>query len=285
MSAATIPATVSGKASGGMAGLIHSEIRKFLSTRLWWLMALLMFGYMAFMAGTMSFAFTFDPDSMRAAGEGAPDMSPREIATSVYTLASALGYIFPLIVGAISVTAEFRHQTITPTLLAEPRRGRLVTAKLLSALPVGFAIGLVGAITSWLVGGAVLSKFGEPFFFDAETLRIVALSILTLTIWAMVGVGFGMVVPNQIGSIIVVIAFTQLVEPILRMAGGMVDWLAPVTLYLPGAAGDALAGGSLYSAMIPTQPLEAWQGGLVLVAYAVVFAIIGRFTTFRKDIG
>src|SRR5690625_6213145 len=104
-------------------------------------MALSLFGYMAFMAATLGFALNFDPE-MAGASEGMAAPDARDIATSVYTLAPAFGYVFPLIVGAISVTAEFRHQTITPTLLAEPRRSTVMGAKLISALPVGLVIGL-----------------------------------------------------------------------------------------------------------------------------------------------
>lgn len=279
MTAMTLPAPTPSR----LSGVIRSEVRKFLSTRLWWIMALSMVGYMAFMAGVMSFAFNFDAD-MTGSEIGMPDA--REIATSIYTLAPAFGYVFPLIVGAISITSEFRHQTITPTLLAEPRRTRLVGAKLIASLPVGLVVGILGSLTCWLVGGATISLLGgEAFFFDPETLRIIALSTLALTIWAMVGVGFGTAVPNQIGSIIIVVAFTQFVEPIMRMAIAQVDVIAPVSRFLPGAAGEALAGGSFYGTMMPVDALAWWQGGLVLIAYALVFAFIGRVTTFRKDIG
>src|SRR5690625_6285407 len=77
--------------------------------------------YMSFMAAMMPFALTYEP-AMTGMTEDVTAPQAREIATSIYTLAPAFGYVFPLIVGAISVTAEFRHQTITPTLLAEPRR-------------------------------------------------------------------------------------------------------------------------------------------------------------------
>jgi len=279
MTAMTLPAPTPARISG----VIRSEVRKFLSTRLWWIMALSLVGYMTFMAAMMSFAFNFDAD-MVDPEMGMPDA--REIATSIYTLAPAFGYVFPLIVGAISITSEFRHQTITPTLLAEPRRTRLVAAKLIASLPVGLVVGILGSLTCWAVGGATITLMGgEAFLFDPETIRIVLLSTLTLTIWAMVGVGFGTAIPNQIGSIIIVLAFTQFVEPIARMAIAQVDAIAPASKFLPGAAGEALAGGSFYGTMMPIDALEWWQGGLVLIGYAVLFAFIGRITTFRKDIG
>lgn len=274
--------TLAAPRQGGFIGVIRSEARKFSSTRLWWIMALCMVGYMAFLAATLAFSFNFDAEALNM--EGAP--SPREVATSIYTLAAGFGYVFPLIVGAISITSEFRHQTITPTLLAEPRRGRVVGAKLVASLPIGLIIGLLGSLTCWLVGGATIALMGgEAFMFTTETLRIVGLATVALAIWAMVGVGFGTVVPNQIGSIIVVLAFTQFVEPIARLGLMAVDALSGVAKFLPGAAGEALAGGSVYGTMMTAEMLSWWQGGLVLIGYALLFALIGRMTTFRKDIG
>lgn len=278
-------ATLSAPVSGGLTGVVRSEFRKFLSTRLWWIMGLSLVGYMAFMAAMLGFALNYDP-AMTGMTEDVAAPDAREIATSIYTLAPAFGYVFPLIVGAISVTSEFRHQTITPTLLAEPRRGKVMTAKLIAALPVGLVIGVLGALTCWAVGaGTIAIMGGETFAFTLETLRIVALSALTLAIWTMVGVGFGAVVPNQIGSIIIVLAFTQFIEPIARMAIGQVEKIAGLAKFLPGAAGEALAGGSFYGTIAPTGMLSWWQGGLVLLAYAIVFSLIGLATTFRKDVG
>lgn len=280
MTTATLPQP----RTGGLGGVLRAENRKFLSTRLWWIMALGMVAYMAFLAAMMAFSFNFDTD-LAAADPAAGMPTPREAATSIYTLAPTLGYVFPLIVGAISVTSEFRHQTITPTLLAEPSRGRLVGAKLLAAIPVGLVIGVLGALTCWLVGGGVIALMGgESYLLTSETLQIIPRSAVALAIWAMVGVGFGTVVPNQVGSIIIVLAFTQFVEPVARMAISSVDSIAGLAKFLPGAAGEALAGGSIYDSFAPGSNLNTWQGGLVLIAYAVIFSAIGRLTTLRRDI-
>ena len=58
-----------------------------------------------------------------------------------------------------------------------------------------------------------------------------------------------------------------------------------VSKFLPGAAGEAIAGSSLYVSSGLAELLVPWQGILVLLAYAVVFTVIGRLTTFRRDIG
>ena len=78
---------------------------------------------------------------------------------------------------------------------------------------------------------------------------------------------------------------TQFVEPILRTVFALTSWGKGVGQYLPGAAGEAITGGSLYSATGMTQLLSHWWAGLlVLLAYGVVLTAVGRLTTLRRDV-
>jgi hypothetical protein len=104
-----------------------------------------------------------------------------------------------------------------------------------------------------------------------------------MAVWGMVGVGMGALVPNQVASIVIILAFTQFVEPITRSVLAVFESVSSVAAYLPGAAGEAMAGSSFYS-VAGAEVLERWQGGLVLVAYAVLFCAIGWFTTLRRDV-
>jgi hypothetical protein len=54
-----------------------------------------------------------------------------------------IGALFASILGALSITAEFRHGAIRPTLLATPKRPRVIAAKLLASVLAGLAIGLL----------------------------------------------------------------------------------------------------------------------------------------------
>lgn len=266
-----------------MKNALVTEYRKLVSTRMWWLLLIVMFAYMVFMGVVMAFTFTVDPES----GGGGQQMalSGADAAESVYTLGGSLGYVFPLVIGALAVTGEFRHQTITPTLLAEPRRNLLLSAKLISSLAVGVFFGVVGTIASIAGGAPMLAVLGDgAFLTDSSVLTAAVFSALALTVWTLVGVGLGTLLPNQVAAIVVILAFTQFVGPILRVALAAVDSLAGVAKFLPGAAGEAIAGSSVYSMSGMTDLLDRWQGMLVLVAYGLVFAAIGRWTTLRRDI-
>jgi ABC-2 type transport system permease protein len=99
-------------------------------------------------------------------------------------------------------------------------------------------------------------------------------------------VGLGALVPNQVAAIVIVIAFTQFVEPILRLAASLSEVTASIGRFLPGAASDALVGASFYSIASAggTQSLDWWQGGLVLLAIGVLATLIGGATTWRRDV-
>lgn len=271
-----------------MNAALRTELRKLTSTRAWWVLALVMAGYMAFIGAVMAWSFVFSarhPDSASMGSTGSLALDPRDQATSVYTLALALGYVFPAMFGAMSVTGEFRHQTITPTFLAEPRRGVVLGAKFLAIIPFGLVLAVAGTVATVGAGGATLAIMGAPSFLgDSHVLGVVVRSALALTLWAMVGVGFGAVLSNQVAAIVTLLAFTQFLEPILRLGLGAWSVTRGLSKFLPGAAGEAIAGTSLYSSSGLAHLLGVWQGAVVLVAYALVLGLVGRLTTFRRDV-
>lgn len=268
-----------------MITALRTEYRKLVTTRLWWVLLLSMAVLMAFFAAAMGFAATVPVDQGGMAAAGAAPADPVATALGVYSIAAGFGYVFPVIVGALSVTGEFRHMTITPTLLAEPRRSLLIGAKLLGAVPVGLVFGLVGTAATVAGGAAVLElRDFDALLTDPEVLRGLAFSVVALTVWTLVGVGFGTMLTHQVGAIVAILAYNQLVEPILRVVLATQDWGRTVSSYLPGAAAEAVVGSSIFASMGAVELVEWWQGFLLLVGYALLFAAIGRVTTFRRDI-
>ncbi|WP_182111699.1 MULTISPECIES: ABC transporter permease [unclassified Actinotalea] len=270
-----------------MIAALKTEYRKLVTTRMWWVLLLCMAFYMAFLGGFMAFVLTLGDGAAGAGmtGEPTPELPAADLVQTVYTLAPSVGYVFPVIVGALAVTNEFRHMTITPTLLTEPRRSLVLGAKLLASLPVGAVFGLVGTGATVATGAAVLALRGEPTLLgDPDVLLTLGRSVLVLAVWAMVGVGFGAALTNQVAAIVVLLAFTQFVEPMLRLFLGAFEPTEGVVRWLPGAAGEAVTGSSFYAASGISDLVPWWQGLLALVAYGLAFAVLGRFTAFRRDI-
>jgi ABC-2 type transport system permease protein len=269
---------------------LRSEYTKVTSTRMWWVLALVMFGYVGLSTAGISLVFGFNLGDGAAgpATPGTPQFDPDALPPLVYSFASSIGYVFPLLIGALAVTNEFRHQTLTPTFLGTPKRGAVLAGKLANGLLFGALYGLVGLLASVGIGALILNLFDiDPLLGESDTWALIARVLIAMALWGAIGVGVGTLIPSQVGSIVVILAFTQFLEPILRLAAGFVDVLGDIAQYLPGAASDALVGASFFS--IAGGPgsapmLEWWQGGLVLAGYAVLFAAIGYATSWRRDV-
>jgi hypothetical protein len=187
------------------------------------------------------------------------------------------------------VTTEYRHRTLTPTYLAEPRRGIVLGAKMIAAAPMGLAYGLAGSVTAAVVGGGMLTALGEESHLaSVETLRDLLLGPVALMAWAMIGVGFGALIRSQVAAIVVLLVFNQFVEPIARSIPLWTGRGAEVTQFLPGAAGEALAGSAGMMGMsgdgLTVMTLPEWAAGLVMLGYAAVLAFIGYAVSSRRDV-
>lgn len=264
----------------GMGATLRAEVAKVTTTRMWWILTASMAGYMAFMAVVLGFSM--------AAGSttgGGAAMTPLQAAQSIYTLAPTMGYVFPLVLGALAMTNEVRHRTLTTSYLLQPSRGRMVAAKLVVQAGLGAVVGLAGVAATIGTGAATLAIAGEPTMLGSSQVWLSAVwGVVALAAWAVIGVGVGTLIPNQIAAVVVILAWTQFVEPIVRMGLSAVEALAPAAKFLPGAAAEALVGSSLYSASGLLDLLNRWQGGLVLLGFAVVLAGLGALTTVRKDV-
>jgi ABC-2 type transport system permease protein len=268
---------------------IAAEFQKVFTTRMWWLLAILLVAYVAFLAGGLGAFLGWaieNPDA--AADAGNTQLPPgMNLAPLVYSFASSVGYVFPVLLGALAVTSEFRHKTLTPTFLADPQRSVVLAAKFCSQLVLGAGLGVVAFATSVGAGAGALAAFGLDTGLDSsDTWALIGRGVLAMALWGTIGVGLGTLVTNQVAAIVIVIAFTQFVEPVLRLAASLSDLTANIGQFLPGAASDALVGASFYSvaSVGAAQSLEWWQGGLVLLAIGAVATLIGGATTWRRDV-
>ena len=163
----------------------------------------------------------------------------------------------------------------------------MLGAKTVTLILVGAGFGVVALAASVGLGGGVLSAFGvDALLVDSETWLLVTRTLLAMGLWAAIGVGLGVLVPNQVASIVIVLAFTQFVEPLLRLASSFLEVTAKIGNFLPGAASDALVGSSFLNLANPSAslPLDWWQGGLVLLGYALVATVIGYAVSWKKDV-
>jgi ABC-type transport system involved in multi-copper enzyme maturation permease subunit len=187
-----------------------------------------------------------------------------------------LAALFAALLGAMSITAEIRHGTIRPTFLVNPRRGRVVAAKVLANSLIGGAFGLVACSVAAGAGVAVLHSRAIDVGLDGgDYALLIAGGTVAAALWAAIGVGIGAIVRNQVPTLIGICAWVLFVEGLLV---GDVAGIRKVGRFAPGAAGQALSG------QFPGVLLGAVAAGLLLAAYAVVAAVVGAMATTHRDV-
>lgn len=264
---------------------LRAEIAKLLTTKIWWILAIILFLYVAGVSGGLGALFGFLSQSADADASGSAP--PTDVlAPMLYGTVSTFGYVFPVLLGALAVTSEYRHQMLTPTFLATPKRGIVLAAKSVALLIFGAIYGVIGVIASVGAGAGALALFGlDTQLGESDTWAMIARAILALALWAVIGVGLGALIPNQVAAIVVILAFTQFVEPTLRALVSLAEWAATVGKFLPGAASDALLGAPSFFTMGMTgDSLEWWQGGLLLAALALVLTVLGYLVSWKRDV-
>jgi ABC-2 type transport system permease protein len=187
-----------------------------------------------------------------------------------------LATLFAALLGAISITGEYRHGTIRPTFLAMPRRGRVVAAKVGVSILMGAAFGLAGSVVAVVSGTAALEARGvEIVVGDGDYALLLAGWAAAAALWAAIGVGLGAIIRSQVPALVGISAWILFVEEILM--GDVAD-VAAIAKYGPGAAAAAISGQD-------PETLVAPAVGLVLLAlYAAGASVVGSVATTSRDV-
>jgi ABC-2 type transport system permease protein len=268
-----------------MGGAIKAEFRKFFTTRMWWGMSIGIFLAGALIA--VAFALLF-PGSRRGGGGGGggpanPGLDNTAMVATIYTAGLGIAYLLTLTVGVMSIGSEYRHMTITSTFLDTPKRVRVMVAKVTSLLGIGVFYGLVFLLGSVGAGATTIAVKGFSPLPEAGTIsRTLALSLLVLGLWSLIGLGVGILIPNQVAAILISVGSAWIVLPLAGVLLGLVSWGRSIVPYLPNEATTAMVG--QINGNNNVNQLSWWAGALVLVAYAAVLAGVGSLLTVRRDV-
>ena len=204
---------------------------------------------------------------------GAPDIAP--------TVADALAYpvvfaaVFAAVAGISMFTSEVEHGTLDPTLVAQPSRSTLVTAKVILAGVSGTAIATISQVGG-VVGGLVVgSEFGSASVIAERG----GWAVVFVSLASVIGLGVGMIARHSAAAVSGLLVWWLVVE-------NLIVALAParVARFLPFVAGNATVGIEMDSpdANLGDIALSRPQDVLLLGVYATAALMAGTAMLHRS---
>jgi ABC-2 type transport system permease protein len=199
-------------------------------------------------------------------------LASKEDQRSFLSLGSLAG-VFSALAGALLVTSEYRYGTIRPTVLFNPARSRVLSAKVIAGALAGIAFGVIGEAIGWAIGYAILDGRGITVALNSSDIVLLTLGGLAgVALWGAIGAGLGAIIHNQVGAIIALLAWGLVVDDLLF-------GLAPsVGRFTPTRASDALMGLRVDHLLSPA------AGAITLIAWAGALTVVGIALTVRQDI-
>jgi ABC-2 type transport system permease protein len=240
-------------------GLLRSELLKQRSTETALYLFLAMFALVALAV------------TMHVVALGADQLSSRTHQLEVFQVGTRAGMLFAGLAGAIAVTAEIRYGTIRPTFLVTPRRSPVLAAKLVISALVGLAFGVLAEalmIADASIGFAARGIDNQLTVGDYA--QLLAGGAAAAAFWAALGVGVGALIRNQVAALVGLCAWMFLVETTSE------SFVPDAARFLPGGAGNALAGNS--------DELPAAFAALLLALFAAALGTAGWRLTLRRDV-
>lgn len=194
----------------------------------------------------------------------------------VFARGEFLAALFAALLGALSITSEIRHGTIRPTFLVNPRRGRVVAAKVCVTTLIGAGFGLAASALATGVGTAALRMRGIDVQLNGgDYALLLAGSAAAAALWAAIGVGIGAVVRHQVPTLVGISAWLLFIEGLLV---GDVTGVGDVGRFAPGAAAAAV------TRQDPDTLLAPAIGLVLLALYAAAASLAGTLATVRRDV-
>jgi ABC-2 type transport system permease protein len=188
---------------------------------------------------------------------------------------SDLSGLFIFMLAVIGITGEWRHRTITSSLLAAPDRLRFLAAKTLAFAAAGAVLSVLVSVAVVVVGAVIVSARDLPMPEAGELAGQVARNPLIAMLIGALGVGLGALVRNQVVAVVGVLVLGFLVEPMVTTLAPEVGRFGPFSalpIALSGiSAEDAGVGEvNLLAPGLAALAMLAWIGAAFAAGYALL---------------
>jgi ABC-type transport system involved in multi-copper enzyme maturation permease subunit len=189
-------------------------------------------GTWGFVVVAIGLAALFTAGGIGGASEAAR-VEPRYQFRLVLDMAFATG-VLSLLLGIVLFTNEFRHGTIARTLLACPRRWRLVATKLLTGATTGAALEALALATTLGIALIWLNALDVPLD-HGDLADGAGRAFVGVILAGVLGAALGGAVHSQVGALVGALVWMFVVEPLCWVLLGLLDWDG-LADYLPAAS-------------------------------------------------
>jgi len=155
---------------------------------------------------------------------------------SIGVVGASLGGIILSSMATVFIASEYATGAMQTSQLAVPRRSLLYSAKALVVTVVAFVVGTLSGILAFFLGQMILTEKLRVSF-DGEVLRITLLLGLYLVVLAWMGFGFGALLRNSAGAIVLTVVLLFVVTIVLSFFRSA-EWASDVSKYLPVHLGE-----------------------------------------------
>lgn len=215
------------------------------------------------------------------------DLAADDFAT--ITLMGAMVGLIALVWGILGMAGEFRHGTITYTILATPRRWRVIVLKLVFYFVFGALLAVVALLIIQFLCVVVPALRGHgALWTHRHQLGYLGRVVLTTGLFAAFGVALGSLLRSQVLTLVLtlvwIIAEQMIASPILMVTGHsrIAAWM-PLQVFsqVTGMPFNADSGGGDGLVVYKMSPGVALAVG---VGYIAVAAVAATLTTMRRDV-
>jgi ABC-2 type transport system permease protein len=194
-----------------------------------------------------------------------------------FLFAGDFSSLFIFLLGIMGMAGEWRHRTITGSVLAAPQRVKFLAAKLLAYATAGALLSLVVQLVSMGIGSALLSQQDQPTLAISELADIVWRNLIVSAYAGAFGVCVGALLRNQVVAIVGLLIFSFAAEPAILFYAEDVGRFLPTT-GVPSAVVDAGDFGD------DVDLLSLGAGLAAMVAWVAVLFAAGAALLKRRDL-
>jgi ABC-2 type transport system permease protein len=204
--------------------------------------------------------------------------SQDEVLTDVFS--SDASGLFIQLLAVVGITGEWRHRTITSSLLAAPDRLRFLAAKTIAFAAAGIVLSVLIMIAVAIAGFAILTIRDLPTPGLGEWIFQVLRNAAVAALWGGFGVALGALVRNQAVAVVGVLVLIFVVDSAVTALVPSVGRFSPFS-----ALPTAVAGIPADNAGIPDVDLiPGGLAALAMLAWIGSLFAIGAVLLIRRDV-